>query len=170
MCGALRGDYRPLLPLLQSIDVGTFLLELCTPRAGEPFSFNADAVLASDRLIPRVERSLINSDVEDIADSHRESGDDILPVERVVFPAHERRQKRRVDRHNSRFRVDDPHPTSAGGEIVGDLGVHGRGRIAWRQNFDGQIRRSGESADGVAASFVAFSRDECHIGATHRIR
>jgi len=32
---ALRGDYRPLLPLLQSIDVGTFLLELCTPRAGE---------------------------------------------------------------------------------------------------------------------------------------
>jgi len=32
---ALRGDYRPLLPLLQSLDVGTFLLELCTPRAGE---------------------------------------------------------------------------------------------------------------------------------------
>jgi 5-methyltetrahydropteroyltriglutamate--homocysteine methyltransferase len=32
---ALRGDYRPLLPLLQSLPVGTFFLELCTPRAGE---------------------------------------------------------------------------------------------------------------------------------------
>jgi len=32
---ALAGDYRPLLPLLQRLHVGTFLLELCTPRAGE---------------------------------------------------------------------------------------------------------------------------------------
>jgi 5-methyltetrahydropteroyltriglutamate--homocysteine methyltransferase len=32
---ALAGDYRPLLPMLQTLDVGTFFLELCTPRAGE---------------------------------------------------------------------------------------------------------------------------------------
>jgi len=32
---ALAGDYRPLLPLLQQVEIGTFLLELCTPRAGE---------------------------------------------------------------------------------------------------------------------------------------
>ena len=32
---ALAGDYRPLLPLLQALDVGTYLLELATPRAGE---------------------------------------------------------------------------------------------------------------------------------------
>jgi 5-methyltetrahydropteroyltriglutamate--homocysteine methyltransferase len=32
---ALAGDYRPLLPLLEAVEVGTFLLELCTPRAGE---------------------------------------------------------------------------------------------------------------------------------------
>ncbi|MFN8542995.1 MAG: 5-methyltetrahydropteroyltriglutamate--homocysteine methyltransferase [Candidatus Binatia bacterium] len=32
---ALRGDYRPLLGLLQRVDVGTYFLELCTPRAGE---------------------------------------------------------------------------------------------------------------------------------------
>jgi 5-methyltetrahydropteroyltriglutamate--homocysteine methyltransferase len=32
---ALRGDYRPLLPLLASVPVGTLVLELCTPRAGE---------------------------------------------------------------------------------------------------------------------------------------
>lgn len=32
---ALSGDYRPLLPLLRSLDVGTYFLELCTPRAGE---------------------------------------------------------------------------------------------------------------------------------------
>jgi 5-methyltetrahydropteroyltriglutamate--homocysteine methyltransferase len=32
---ALAGDYRPLLPLLAGVKVGTLLLELCTPRAGE---------------------------------------------------------------------------------------------------------------------------------------
>jgi 5-methyltetrahydropteroyltriglutamate--homocysteine methyltransferase len=32
---ALAGDYRPLLPTLQALDVGTLFLELCTPRAGE---------------------------------------------------------------------------------------------------------------------------------------
>lgn len=32
---ALRGDYRPLLDYLSRVNVGTCLLELCTPRAGE---------------------------------------------------------------------------------------------------------------------------------------
>lgn len=32
---ALAGDYRPLLPLLSGLPVGTLFLELCTPRAGE---------------------------------------------------------------------------------------------------------------------------------------
>jgi 5-methyltetrahydropteroyltriglutamate--homocysteine methyltransferase len=32
---ALAGDYRPLLPVLEEVQVGTLFLELCTPRAGE---------------------------------------------------------------------------------------------------------------------------------------
>jgi 5-methyltetrahydropteroyltriglutamate--homocysteine methyltransferase len=32
---ALAGDYRPLLPMLERVAVGTLFLELCTPRAGE---------------------------------------------------------------------------------------------------------------------------------------
>jgi len=32
---ALAGDYRPLIPLLSSLEFGTFVLEICTPRAGE---------------------------------------------------------------------------------------------------------------------------------------
>lgn len=32
---ALTGSYEPLVPLLRSLNVGTFFLELCTPRAGE---------------------------------------------------------------------------------------------------------------------------------------
>lgn len=32
---ALAGDYRPLVPLLASLNVQTLLLELCTPRAGD---------------------------------------------------------------------------------------------------------------------------------------
>jgi 5-methyltetrahydropteroyltriglutamate--homocysteine methyltransferase len=31
----LAGDYRPLLELFRSVDVGAVLLEMCTPRAGE---------------------------------------------------------------------------------------------------------------------------------------
>jgi len=32
---ALAGDYRPLVPYLSAVEVGTFVLELCTSRAGE---------------------------------------------------------------------------------------------------------------------------------------
>ena len=32
---ALTGDYRPLMPTLKALKVGNYLLELCTPRAGE---------------------------------------------------------------------------------------------------------------------------------------
>ena len=32
---ALSGDYRPLLPYIERARVGTFFLELCTPRSGE---------------------------------------------------------------------------------------------------------------------------------------
>jgi 5-methyltetrahydropteroyltriglutamate--homocysteine methyltransferase len=32
---ALRGPYTPLLPLLQSLPVGTFFVEMATPRAGD---------------------------------------------------------------------------------------------------------------------------------------
>jgi 5-methyltetrahydropteroyltriglutamate--homocysteine methyltransferase len=32
---ALTGDYRPLTMLLRSLEVGSYFLELCTPRAGE---------------------------------------------------------------------------------------------------------------------------------------
>jgi len=32
---ALSGDYRPLLPLLKAVNVGTLFLEFCTPRAGD---------------------------------------------------------------------------------------------------------------------------------------
>ena len=31
----LAGDYTPLVPTLRQIEVGTYFLELCTPRAGE---------------------------------------------------------------------------------------------------------------------------------------
>ncbi len=45
---ALAGDYRPLVPLLSSLDFGTYVLELCTPRAGE---IGVLATLPSDRRI-----------------------------------------------------------------------------------------------------------------------
>ena len=31
----MSGDYTPLVPLLKTLKVGNYLLELCTPRAGE---------------------------------------------------------------------------------------------------------------------------------------
>ena len=32
---SFSGDYRPLVPTLKALNVGNYLLELCTPRAGE---------------------------------------------------------------------------------------------------------------------------------------
>lgn len=45
---ALAGDYRPLLPVLERVPVGTLILELCTPRAGEESVLRA---LPEDRRI-----------------------------------------------------------------------------------------------------------------------
>ena len=45
---ALSGDYRPLMPVLKALNVGNYLLELCTPRAGE---IEALKELPSDRRI-----------------------------------------------------------------------------------------------------------------------
>jgi 5-methyltetrahydropteroyltriglutamate--homocysteine methyltransferase len=45
---ALAGDYRPLLALLEQVEVGTLFLELATPRAGEMTLLKA---LPSDRRI-----------------------------------------------------------------------------------------------------------------------
>lgn len=57
---ALAGDYRPLVPLLSSLDVGTFVLELCTPRAGE---IDVLATLPGDR---RIGVGLINQKAQTV--------------------------------------------------------------------------------------------------------
>ena len=45
---ALSGDYSPLVPTLKALNIGTYLLELCTPRAGEIEALKA---LPEDRRI-----------------------------------------------------------------------------------------------------------------------
>jgi 5-methyltetrahydropteroyltriglutamate--homocysteine methyltransferase len=71
---ALAGDYRPLLPLFASVPVGTLVLELCTPRAGEvevlaalprevrvgvgAVNQKARAVESVDEVVARVERAI----------------------------------------------------------------------------------------------------------------
>jgi 5-methyltetrahydropteroyltriglutamate--homocysteine methyltransferase len=71
---ALRGDYRPLVPLLRTVPVGTFFLEMCTPRAGEldvlrdlpagcrlglgVVNQKVDAVEPVDEIVARAERAI----------------------------------------------------------------------------------------------------------------
>jgi len=64
---ALAGDYRPLLPVLQQVDVGTLLLELCTPRAGE---IEVLSELPADR---RIGVGVVNQKLD-----HAESVDEIV--------------------------------------------------------------------------------------------
>lgn len=45
---ALAGDYRPLVPILAELQVGSYFLEACTPRAGE---LEVLAELPADRRI-----------------------------------------------------------------------------------------------------------------------
>jgi 5-methyltetrahydropteroyltriglutamate--homocysteine methyltransferase len=60
---ALTGDYRPLMPILKALNVGNYLLELCTPRAGE---IEALKELATDR---RIGVGLVNPKTEVVESS-----------------------------------------------------------------------------------------------------
>src|SRR5438034_5339578 len=55
---ALSGDYRPLVPILKALKLGNYLLELCTPRAGE---IEALKELPTDR---RIGVGLVNPKTE----------------------------------------------------------------------------------------------------------
>ncbi len=57
---ALSGDYRPLIPLLSSLNVENLLLELCTPRAGE---LSALAGLRDDQ---RIGVGVVNQKIADV--------------------------------------------------------------------------------------------------------
>jgi 5-methyltetrahydropteroyltriglutamate--homocysteine methyltransferase len=63
---ALAGDYRPLLSVLQQVEIGTLFLELCTPRAGE---IDVLKDLPSDR---RIGVGVVNQKLDQV-----ESVDDI---------------------------------------------------------------------------------------------
>lgn len=81
---ALAGDYTPLVPLLAAVDVGTFILELCTSRAG---AMDVLAGLPEDR---RVGAGVINQkrqDVEPVAEvvARAERAMDVLGAERVLL-------------------------------------------------------------------------------------
>ncbi|MBK7875399.1 MAG: cobalamin-independent methionine synthase II family protein [Planctomycetes bacterium] len=81
---ALRGDYRPLLDYFARVDVGTCLLELCTPRAGELEVLRA---LPDDK---RVGVGAVNQKaplVEDVASivAHVRRAIDVLGKERVLL-------------------------------------------------------------------------------------
>jgi 5-methyltetrahydropteroyltriglutamate--homocysteine methyltransferase len=81
---ALSGDYRPLLPLLNSVEVGTIFLELCTPRAG--------AIEVLTELSPdyRVGVGVVNQktrDVEPVADivARARTAIRVLGLERILL-------------------------------------------------------------------------------------
>ncbi|MDQ6840097.1 MAG: 5-methyltetrahydropteroyltriglutamate--homocysteine methyltransferase [Actinomycetota bacterium] len=81
---ALAGDYRPLLPLLSEINVGTYVLELCTPRAGE---MEILAGLPDDR---RIGVGVINQKRQDIETvdevlARAEHAVDLFGAERVLL-------------------------------------------------------------------------------------
>lgn len=81
---ALAGDYRPLLPVLAAVDVGTYVLELCTPRAGD---MEVLAGLPGDR---RIGVGLINQkhqdleSVEDVLERARRAAD-LFGTERLLL-------------------------------------------------------------------------------------
>lgn len=81
---ALAGDYRPLLPLLSAVDVGTLTLELCTNRAGE---IDVLATLPDDR---RLGVGVLNQKdhwVDDVADvvTRAEKAIGLFGAERVLL-------------------------------------------------------------------------------------
>ena len=81
---ALRGDYRPLLPLLSAAPVGTLMLELATPRAGD---VEVLAGLPTDKRIGIGvvnQKSTATPDVEEVVRHARRAIDQFGP-ERVLL-------------------------------------------------------------------------------------
>ncbi len=81
---ALAGDYRPLVPLFSALDFGTFVLELCTPRAGE---IDVLATLADDR---RIGVGLVNQkdqamDPVEVVTARAQRAVDLFGAERVLL-------------------------------------------------------------------------------------
>lgn len=81
---ALTGDYAPLVPLFDGLDVGTLFLESCTPRAGDVGVLRQ----LSDRY--RVGADVVNQksrDVEPVADivARARAAIEILGPERVLL-------------------------------------------------------------------------------------
>ena len=71
---ALSGDYRPLLDLLSSVNVGTLFLELSTPRAGEASVLR---MLPEDK---RIAIGVVNQKLDYV-----ETPEDILPAIRLAI-------------------------------------------------------------------------------------
>ena len=100
---ALSGDYRPLLDLLKRVEVGTLLLELSTPRAGEA------AVLRSLPDDKRIAIGVVNQKLdavenpEDISREHRPRHQSLRKGTPSPHPRlrlrHLRRQPRRLRKH-----------------------------------------------------------------------
>jgi 5-methyltetrahydropteroyltriglutamate--homocysteine methyltransferase len=81
---ALAGDYLPLLPLLRRVNVGTLLLELCTPRAGDESVLKA--LLEEKRIgvgVVNRKRAVVESLDEVVAKAERAIS--LFGVERVVL-------------------------------------------------------------------------------------
>ena len=81
---ALTGDYRPLLDLLKSVNVGTLFLELCTPRAGE---MEVLRELPADR---RIGVGVVNQKLDSVESAahiaaHMRRALDLFGRERVLF-------------------------------------------------------------------------------------
>jgi len=81
---ALSGDYRPLVPILKALKLGNYLLELCTPRAGE---IEALKELPTDRRIgvglvnPKTE--IVESSEEIVAKAKRAA--DLFGADRIFL-------------------------------------------------------------------------------------
>lgn len=81
---ALHGDYRPLLEYLSQVRVGTCLLELCTPRAGELDVLRA---LPADKRVGVGAVNQKSATVESVDDivAHARHAIDVLGRERVLL-------------------------------------------------------------------------------------
>ena len=114
---ALAGDYRPLLPLLAEVPVGTLFLELATPRAGE---MDVLAGLPSD---VRIGVGVVNQKQERVE-----------PVEEIAGPGPPRRRalRRRARAAHPRLRLRHlrRHPDRLRHGRRGQAPRAGRGRRA----------------------------------------
>src|SRR5438477_6326477 len=100
--------------------------------------------------VRRVSRGLS----EQIIDRTREAQHDRVACEHFTSRHYSHIRAGKIDRDRFQFGIGDPYRAATGGQPSVDFFIYFAGAIAWRKNFDGEVRRA--RPEGLSRHFRRY--------------